>query len=109
MANFARYSISSTEIQFVGADILINGDDVIIKPISDIDKDNNKIYDVNTEDGWKSFGVCKDNECITEKLTTVAKELGEHGIGRCFDLRIKRTLLEARVFGRDKKIGLLKD
>lgn len=53
-------------------------------------------------DGWKSYGTCMSAKCVEDKSKTAAADLKASDLksGQCFDLRVKRNTLNARVCAR---------
>jgi hypothetical protein len=54
-----------------------------------------------TGDGWTSYGVCYNEVCVEETMRTAMTELKKDlQTGKCIDVRVRRTLFNARVCAR---------
>ncbi len=72
----------------------------IIVTNSDEDDDNKKCGG-KEGDGWKSYGTCMSEPCVSDKSKAAAEELSDSLVqGKCLDIRVKRNTLNARVCAR---------
>ncbi|OIQ21651.1 MAG: hypothetical protein BM557_02315 [Flavobacterium sp. MedPE-SWcel] len=52
-------------------------------------------------DGWKSYGKCYDESCVSSKSAEAADDLSyQLGNNKCLDVRVKRNALYARICAR---------
>lgn len=94
--------VDLTRVAASGYIISISHDEIMISPIINkfLPSDDDKKCGGKTGDGWKSFGTCFSEDCVEDLMKKAAEELGEPGLGQCFDVRVKRTLTSARVCAR---------
>ena len=96
---------ASGETVFVEAALLISAEQLILTPITGVESISASGDDKNCGgadgDGWKSYGTCKDEICVEKLIREATDDLRPSlKIGKCLDIRVRRTLLSARVCAR---------
>lgn len=93
---------------FIGVDFHVQIQDsmLIVQPVSGdfeptTSEDDSVKCGGQKGDGWKSFAVCHSESCVKKESKDAATKLKANlSIGKCLDIRVRRTTFSARVCGR---------
>lgn len=86
---------SGNLVGFVGADIIIDAEQINVVPFDNYSLKNSK----NEDSEWEIYTVCTSEDCVKQKI----EKLISMSSGKCLKIRIKRNKAKAELFGRQIK------